>query len=133
MAMTVIMVLSLILAALAAISLVKDFLVYFNVSDNGWKTSLAAVLIAVCFFSVLLSYTGAYSVKGIYISLSMTQDTTVEASLKNQLQTMIVMAVTSIGIGYGAYLLYLQQIKRFKENRMKQLELNKDQRWLGKI
>ncbi len=134
MAMTFIIVLSVILTALAAISLVKDFLIHFNVSDNGWKTAFAALLLVICFYCALLSYSGVCTVKDIYITLSMSQSSAADIErLENQLREMKVIAVASVGIGYGTYLLYLWLIRRFKENKMKQLELNKDQRWLGRI
>lgn len=124
------MLISAILAGFSAISLVKNFLVNFNVSDNGWKTAL----IAACLFCALFGYTEAYTIRDISVmqpSFGMKEEDIMQ--LRELIPQKKVNTNISVCIGYAAYFLHTLLIKNIRKNKLKEIELNAEHRWTKKV
>lgn len=125
-----IMLLAAVLAALSVVSLVKNFLVNFNVSDNGWKTILIAVLVVICLFCSLISYSEAYTIRDISSmqpSVELQQEELDQ--LKSQIPARTEAASVSICISFAAYLLHWLLIRNVKESKLKEMKSSKGRRW----
>jgi hypothetical protein len=122
------------LAVLSVISLVKNYLINFNVSDNGWKTLIVAILIVICLVSASISFSEAYTLSEINSLLSLPQTSReITEALERQIPIKTTNATVSICIGYVAYFLHQRLIKKIEEDKLKQIELNASKRWAGKI
>lgn len=128
------MLISAILAAFSAISLVKNFLVNFNISDNGWKTALIAVLIAICLFCALFGYTEAYTIRDISVMPPSSGETEDDIEqLRALIPQKTINTNISVCIGYAAYFLHILLIKNIRKNKQKEAESSADRRWTRKV
>ena len=130
-----IMLVSLVLAVLSVISVVKNLLVQFNVSDNGWKTVAVVILLVICLLTALVSYSEAFTIKDIKAILSVPEQATEESirAMEKQLPTMTTNAIVSICIGYAAYVAHWQLLKKIHENKLKQIQSNVGTRWADRV
>lgn len=124
------MILGAILAAISVISLVKNFLINFNISDNGWKTALIAMLIVICFLCALSSYTEAYTIGDINVMqvTSTTKQEDIE-QLKSQIPFKRMTVIVSLCIGYTAFFVHMLLIKNIKNKNRLELETSASRRW----
>ena len=124
------MILGAILAAISVISLVKNFLINFNISDNGWKTALIAMLIVICFLCALSSYTEAYTIGDINV-MQVTSTTNQEdiEQLKSQIPFKRMTVIVSLCIGYTAFFVHMLLIKNIKNKNRLELETSASRRW----
>jgi amino acid transporter len=133
MYISLIMLLAFVLAGLSAISLVKNFLIHFNVSDNGWKTIMVVILIVICILCALISYSEAFTIGDIN---NMQQSSTLSEEAIQKLKELIpiktIIVNVSIFIGYIAYFLHVLLIKNIKEIKRKEREANASNRWVLK-
>lgn len=129
-----IMILGIGLVALATVSLVKNFLINFNVSDNGWKTISVAVLIALCLLFAAIAYSEAFTVREIKDRLSVSGSVT-EKSVELQRMIPIKTATASVTIvlGCASYLLHLRQIKKIQDYKQQLIAKNASNRWAGRV
>lgn len=128
-----IMLLGIVLAGLSVISLVKNFLINFNVSDNGWKTILVAMLIAFCLLGAVISYIEAFTIGDINnLQQSSIQSEEQIQQLKALIPIKTITVNISICIGYIAFFLHLLLIKNIRENKRKEREANANSRWVLK-
>lgn len=129
----IIMLLSAVLAGLSVISLVKNFLVNFNVSDSGWKTILIAALAVICLLCAVISYSEAYTIRDILVMQSSPELKQEEIDqLKNLIPLKTVIVNVSICIGYISYLLHMLLIRNVKAKKMREMESNTGRRWMLK-
>lgn len=133
MYIALVMLLGIVLAGLSIISLVKNFLINFNVSDNGWKTILVALLIAIALLGALIGYIEAFTVGDIN-NMQQSSNLTEEAiqKLRDLIPIKIVTIYVSICTGYIAFFLHILLIKNIKENKRKEMESNAHSRWVLK-
>lgn len=132
MFMLLLMLLSFILAALSVVSLVKNFFVNFNLSDNGWKTALIAVLIVICLLCAATGYSEAYTVRDIKAQLLTPLSGEEIANLQAQIPIRTNISIMSIVSGYAAYGISAILISRIKKNKLMQIEKNKESRWANR-
>lgn len=128
-----IMLLGIVLAGLSAISLVKNFLINFNVSDNGWKTISVVIMIIICLLCAVISYSEAFTIGDINNTLSTPnlQQEEIE-QLKELIPIKIFTVNLSICIGYIAYSLHFLLIKSIGESKLRAMESNANGRWIRK-
>lgn len=132
MDMIILMLLSLILAALSVVSTVKNFLVSFNVSDNGWKTAIIAVLLVICLFGAATGYSEAYTVRDIKAQLLTPLSSEESTNLQAQIPVRTNISIMSIVAGSAAYLISVILIGKIKRDKLMQIEKNKENRWANK-
>lgn len=128
-----IMLLGIVLAGLSVISLVKNFLINFNVSDNGWKTVLVVILIAICLLGAVISYSEAFTIGDInnmQKSSNLSEETIQQ--LKELIPIKTITVNVSICIGYIAFFLHILLIKNIREMKQKERESNVNSRWVLK-
>ena len=127
---SLIMLVGIVLAVLSVISLVKNFLINFNVSDNGFKTISIVLLIAVCLISAAIGYSEAYTIGDIKNMLTTPNLRPEEIQQFKELIPIKTMTVNvSILIGCIAYFLHLLLLKNVKQDKLKQMESGANGRW----
>lgn len=125
-----IMLFSAVLAVLSIVSIVKNSLISFNVSDNGWKTILIVILGVVCLLCAAISYSDAYTIRDIMVmqlSTEMSQEKIDELNSLIHIKTIII--TVFICIGYIAYLLHILLIMNVRKNKLKEIEAGTNRRW----
>lgn len=134
MYISLIILLSAALTVLSIISVVKNFLINFNVSDNGWKTALMALLIVVCLTCAIFSYIEAYGIREIKDMQPSPQFSQAQIEQLRLLIPMKTANVTkAIGIGAATYILHILMIRNAKEARRKAAEANAQYRWANRV
>lgn len=129
-----IMLIGIILAGLSVISLVKNFLIDFNVSDNGWKTISIVILIVICLICAIISYSEAYTIGDINNTLSTPNLKQEEINqLKELIPIKIITVNISICIGLTAYFIHMLLFKNIKENKLREMESGANGRWVRDI
>jgi amino acid transporter len=133
MYIALVMLLGIVLAGLSIISLVKNFLINFNVSDSGWKTILVALLIVIGLLGAVIGYVEAFTIGDIN-NMQQSSNLTEEAilQLKELIPIKIITIYASICIGYIAFFLHILLIKNIRENKRKEMESNANSRWVLK-
>lgn len=122
-----------VLAGLSVISLVKNFLINFNVSDSGWKTIMIVILIVICLLCALISYIEAFTIGDINVMQPTSNFDQEEIDqLKKLIPIKTITVNVSICIAYIAYFLHMLLIKNIRENKLKERESNANRRWVLK-
>jgi amino acid transporter len=133
MYIALVMLLGIVLAGLSIISLVKNFLIDFNVSDNGWKTILVVLLIVISLLGAVIGYVEAFTIGDIN-NMQPSSNVTEQAiqQLRELIPIKIITVYVSICIGYIAFFLHILLIKNIREIRRKEMESNAHSRWVLK-
>lgn len=124
------MLLSAVLAVLSIVSLAKNFLISFNVSDNGYKTVLMVVLAVVCLLCAVIGYSEAYTVKDINVMEASPDINQAQVDLlKNTVPARTTAFIGAIGIGYVTYFLHLLLIANVSKNKQEEIKSSASRRW----
>ncbi len=134
MYISLLMLISAALAVFSIISVVKNFLINFNASDNGWITALLVILLSVCLFCALIGYTEAFTIRDIKVMQPSPGVTEYDIEqMKELIPHRTINATIYVCIGYAVYLLHVLLMKNIKKNIQKKAESSADSRWTRKL
>lgn len=119
------MIISAVLVGLVVVSTVKNFLIKFNLSDNGWITVLVVIMILACLFGALNGYVEAYTIRDISNMQESPNMTKAKIDqMKETIPQRMISTNVSLCIAIVAYILQVLMINGIKKNRLKELKAN---------